>query len=371
MNKFKICISILLIMILATTALNVSAGQIIDGVEMTVGVKNDGTWFYTLDKRNNTATICAYKGNEVNLVIPETVEGTYTVTELDLQSTNMGEGMNGFPVFNMYDNKIESLTIPKTLEKITASGHLGDFETGGTVLAGDKVIVERSNFSMLGKLLNIIVDPKNKYFSSVDGVLFNKNKTVLIRYPDGKKDKSYTMPNSVTQIVRDAFYKAQLKELIITENVTEIERIFDTPGNYKYSILNNHLGEKELKKAELLSGKVTVYRDSPAHKYYQTVIKKMANAPTLTVVDNPYIKKDTESKLSSTPKEQYKENASISSSVVTDESNITIGAVDETKKDLKSDEDYTTEILIASIVAILLAGGYVGYFFIKKKKGKR
>lgn len=35
---------------------------------------------------------------------------------------------------------------------------------------------------------------------SVDGVLFNKDKMKIIRYPTGKTETSYTIPDSVTNI---------------------------------------------------------------------------------------------------------------------------------------------------------------------------
>jgi hypothetical protein len=46
----------------------------------------------------------------------------------------------------------------------------------------------------------INISPNHPHYSSVDGVLFNKNRTVLILYPKKKQGTSYTVPNSVTEI---------------------------------------------------------------------------------------------------------------------------------------------------------------------------
>lgn len=54
-------------------------------------------------------------------------------------------------------------------------------------------------------LKSIEVSENNPYFSSSDGVLFNKQKTKLIVYPSYKNSESYTVPESVTEIDNSAF----------------------------------------------------------------------------------------------------------------------------------------------------------------------
>jgi hypothetical protein len=55
-------------------------------------------------------------------------------------------------------------------------------------------------------LAAINVDAANTAYSSQDGVLYNKSKTTLIRYPQGKADSSFTISASVTSIVYGAFF---------------------------------------------------------------------------------------------------------------------------------------------------------------------
>jgi len=66
------------------------------------------------------------------------------------------------------------------------------------------------------------VDSQNPAYSSVDGVLFNKNRTVLIQYPIGKQEKSYTIPSSVTTIGDRAFAVTSLTSVTIPSSVTSI-----------------------------------------------------------------------------------------------------------------------------------------------------
>lgn len=67
------------------------------------------------------------------------------------------------------------------------------------------------------------VDKSNKYYSSKDGVLFNKNKSVLIQYPPLRKNKSYTIPATVNTIKRDSFDPYYLKKITFPKNVKKIE----------------------------------------------------------------------------------------------------------------------------------------------------
>jgi len=68
--------------------------------------------------------------------------------------------------------------------------------------------------------LNGIRVPKiNKFFSTDENnVLFNKNQTELIRYPMGKTDTVYTIPESVTDISIGAFANCNNLEQIQTDS---------------------------------------------------------------------------------------------------------------------------------------------------------
>ena len=63
-------------------------------------------------------------------------------------------------------------------------------------------------------LLEIEVDPSNPCYSSIDGVLYNKEQTQLIQYPAGLYDDFYKVPDTVREIAENACYDAQDLEVL-------------------------------------------------------------------------------------------------------------------------------------------------------------
>ena len=77
-------------------------------------------------------------------------------------------------------------------------------------------------FNGCTSLKSITVDKSNKNYTSVDGVLFNKNKTEILGYPSAK-GSSYVIPSSVTEIGESAFYSCTgLKSVTIPNSVKKI-----------------------------------------------------------------------------------------------------------------------------------------------------
>lgn len=68
-------------------------------------------------------------------------------------------------------------------------------------------------------LKKIVIDSSNKKYCSVDGVLYNKNKTKLLRFPVGKKVDEFVLPETVKEIEDYAFAGCQeLRTLILPKN---------------------------------------------------------------------------------------------------------------------------------------------------------
>jgi len=79
-------------------------------------------------------------------------------------------------------------------------------------------------FNDCEKLTSITVAEGNaNYSNDTNGALFNKKKTTLIKYPEGKNADSYEIPTSVTSICEKAFKGCEdLETVTLPPNVTSI-----------------------------------------------------------------------------------------------------------------------------------------------------
>jgi hypothetical protein len=79
-----------------------------------------------------------------------------------------------------------------------------------------------SIFNGNNSLTTITVDPLNPSFSSIDGVLFNKSQTILLKYPEAKAG-DYMVPATVTNVDNSSFKSCiRLTSVTLPESVTLI-----------------------------------------------------------------------------------------------------------------------------------------------------
>ena len=122
-----------------------------------------------------------------------------------------------------YCSSLANITIPNSVTSIKEFVFENCTSLSSITIPSSVTSIDESAFLNCENLRNIIVDSGNKYFSSENGVLFNKNKSTLLIYPEGKSQKEYTIPYGVTIIDYGAFYRCtKLTSIIIPNSVTSI-----------------------------------------------------------------------------------------------------------------------------------------------------
>lgn len=147
---------------------------------------------FTLNKDKKSYSVTRQHGDfnvAEKIEVPECYEGKPV--------TRIGDGSFLF-------NNAKEITIPKTVTYI-------------------EIDEENDAFSLCGNLAIINVHPENTHYSSINGVLFNKDQTILIRCPANYDCSVYEIPQGVTAIWRIAFSDCKkLTEVTIPESVMEI-----------------------------------------------------------------------------------------------------------------------------------------------------
>ncbi|MCX6992913.1 MAG: leucine-rich repeat domain-containing protein [Kiritimatiellaeota bacterium] len=118
--------------------------------------------------------------------------------------------------------KAGSYTIPYSVTSIGVDAFFACTSLENVTIPDSVTNIGDCAFNDCVSLVAITAGALNAVYSSVDGVLFNKSKTMLIQYPGGKTG-GYTIPGSVASIGAWAFYScASLADVSIPNTVTNI-----------------------------------------------------------------------------------------------------------------------------------------------------
>jgi hypothetical protein len=202
----------------ATNAIGTTVGE--DRTFVTSRTSGD----YTYMTSDSTATITGYTGAGGVLSIPGTLNGLPVITV----------GRSAF-----LDNQtITSVATPPSVTSIGSLAFQGCTGLTSVNLNFGVTNIEKQAFGMCGALTSMTipasvsyigiyaffgcsgmqafaVDAASNYFSSVDGVLFNKTQTTIVQFPGGRSG-SYVVSANVTSIITLAFWSASgLTEIVV------------------------------------------------------------------------------------------------------------------------------------------------------------
>ncbi len=130
-------------------------------------------------------------------------------------------------------------TIPWTVASIGAAAFANTGLTNANI-PGGVTNIGGGPFNGCPRLTAITVDPTNMFYSSRDGVLFDKTQTTLIEYPQAKVG-SYAIPTGVTTIESNAFTDCEnLTGVTLPESLADIEDFaFSSSGLTSIAIGNS------------------------------------------------------------------------------------------------------------------------------------
>jgi hypothetical protein len=117
---------------------------------------------------------------------------------------------------------LTSITLPSSLETIGANAFYGCYSLKTIDIPASVTTIGDDALFGCTSLESITVQDGSESFSSSDGILFNKDMTVLVAYPTAKADSTYTVPESVTEISTSAFANNTYLEKVILKSVEKI-----------------------------------------------------------------------------------------------------------------------------------------------------
>ena len=231
------------------------------GTSLASDTEVDGIW-YTFNNSSQTA-IVTYRGlysyshsNEYRdtVIIPDTVVyngAKYSVTGIDqfafsdcsdLLCVTIGNNViiideNAFASCR----KLKSVIIGQNVEHIKYKAFYNCLSLESITLQKKVTTIESGVFIGCSKLSDIIVSSANANYSSVEGVLFNKEQSLLVYCPNGKQG-TYIVPNSVTDIGDEAFLGSQLTSIVIQNSVVNIgNNVFADCINLSTPVYNDEI----------------------------------------------------------------------------------------------------------------------------------
>jgi uncharacterized protein YjdB len=176
-------------------------------VSITIGngftsIGNSAFWW-------NSGLVSATIGNSVTSIDDATFAGCENLTTIIVDSGNSAYTSENGVLYNKSKTSLHTYPAGKT-------SNVFSFLNSVTSI----------NYYAFYKSINLTtinVDSGNNAFSSQDGVLYNKSKTTLVKYPAGKPDASFITPSGVTSIGNGAFqYCKSLINVTILSNVNII-----------------------------------------------------------------------------------------------------------------------------------------------------
>lgn len=173
-----------------------------------------------------------------SLTLPGSVTSAASAFEFCTGLTNVtmlnGATSIGYEEFEGCTN-LTSVALPNTLTSIAGFAFYNCAKLTNITIPSSVTFVADAAFASCTNLTAITANAQNTNYSSVNGVLFNQNRTALVAFPGGLSG-SYVIPNGVASIVEEAFLGCvRLSSVTMPNSLTNI-------GDYAFQNCTNLTG---------------------------------------------------------------------------------------------------------------------------------
>jgi len=118
---------------------------------------------------------------------------------------------------------LKSVILPESLEEIRDLAFANCTGLKNITIPAKVERIDIRTFNGCAGLTGFTVKAGSAHYCSQDGILFSKDMTTLVRYPEGKTGASYTIPEGVKSLGKSAFYHcALLQTLTLPESLTSL-----------------------------------------------------------------------------------------------------------------------------------------------------
>lgn len=184
----------------------------------------DKTYTKYLNDNSYTITETEYKS-----ILNQYAEASYKAYPIPMPYIQNGITYNYYFDYyetSEYNGSATTLTIPSTVNGLPVTG-IGSYLLNGTSVKTLNISANIESFYYYGlngeALTAINVDSANPYYTSKDGVMYNKDMTKLVKFPTARDASNYTFPQSVTEVGRYAFaWCMGTRSMVIPETIDTI-----------------------------------------------------------------------------------------------------------------------------------------------------
>lgn len=203
--------------------------------------------FRFIGRGDSAVEIISYVGRKTTVRIPQRIQNRPVIrirdggelgsafTGRELDSVYLPEGLNSIGDFSFAGNRLTNIDIPNTvvvigegafsnnrLTRVNIPASVGAMYNYQSINEGITNELRNVNpFPLNPSLEFISVDPANRSFVSIDGVLFSFNRSILFAYPSAKGD-AYAVPGGVTEIASMAFSGSQIERVSLPNSLVTI-----------------------------------------------------------------------------------------------------------------------------------------------------